>query len=467
MKKYKLLGLLAAAMLAVTSWSCSDDDALTPLDKTGMTAGDITYNSLKFSWGKVKDARQYSYRLTGSDSDDILETGVTKETSVSFYGLKHDTDYTLTVLAYAAMGSANTTSEPIILTARTADLTTLATPRPSWTRELNTVIITWEAVDGARDYAYSLTDADGNTVASGSVYSTSTTFSAMKTGSYTFTLTAQTVTEGFRDSTPATMSFDFVREHEEIWRTSGTYASALLDTSWAAELIAYDDNSYRLLSWYGAEGYDFAFSLDESDASDMFRPDASYTHNASTGAYTVPTGLASPANVNVFASGNRCAFAGSAGSGSIILNVSDGSKTGNDKFTWGASIEDFVGTWTCDFAGYDYSGDPSYDSYYNAQVEITLGSQENTLIIPLPNYYGYLGGTGTIVVDLQTMTFTMQPTPVGNSGFIFAGAESQTTPLTGRISSTGITFDVIQTWYNYDGYFYSYLTDSSYLKYTR
>lgn len=137
MKKYKLLGLLAAAMLAVTSWSCSDNDTITPLSKASMTAGDITYNSLKFSWDKVTDARQYSYQLTRSGSDDILETGVTKETSVSFTGLQHDTEYTLTVLAYAAMGSAHSTSEPIILTARTADLTTLATPEPTWTREAN------------------------------------------------------------------------------------------------------------------------------------------------------------------------------------------------------------------------------------------------------------------------------------------------------------------------------------------
>lgn len=466
MKKYKLLGLLAAAMLAVTSWSCSDDDALTPLDKTSMTAGDITYNSLKFSWDKVRDARQYSYQLTRSGSDDILETGITKETSVSFTGLQHDTEYTLTVLAYAAMESANTTSEPIVLTARTADLTTLASPQSTWTREINTLIITWDAVNGARDYAYSLTDAEGNSIGAGSTFSTSVEFSAMQTGTYTFTLTAQTEAEGFRDSSPATLSIDFVREHEQIWHTTAYYSSSLLDTTWPVEIIAYDDNSYRLMSWYGTEGYDFAFSLDENNASDMFRPDASYSYNSSTGAYSVPTGLASPANVNVFASGNKCAFEGNAGSGSIVLSVSDGSKTGNDRVTWGATLEDFVGTWTCDFAGYDTSSS-DYDEFYTGQVDIALGTEENTLLVPLPTYMGFYWGNGvaTLKVDMSTMTFTTQPLSFNYAGYIYilAGTSSDSAPLTGKLTEKGITFDGIQIWCSG----YTYLYDTSYLRYTR
>lgn len=462
MKKYKFIGLLTVAMLAVSSlWSCSDDNEPTPLEKSEIAAGDVTYESLTFRWNKVAGARQYSYQLVKTSNEAVIETGVTKDTAVSFTGLEHDTEYTLTVLAYAAMNSGNTTSEPIVLTARTNDLVTLPTPEVTWTRELNSVIFNWGAVTGTYDYAYTLTDADGNVVDSGSTYSTSVNFTDMQSGTYTFSVTAQTQNAGYRNSQPGSVTFEFVRQREELWRATGSYTSSLLGSSWTAVLVAYDDNSYQLLSWYGVQGCDLNFSLDETDPSDMFRPDPTYTYSSSTDSYSVPTGLSTPAAVNLFASGNRCAFEGSAGSGTIVLRVSDGTNTGNDKFQWGLTIQDLVGTWTCDFAAYDVS-DPTYDEFYNAEVEITLGSEENTLIVPMPNYYGYLGSKSVMTVDMNTMTFTMLPVDHGGV-FTFAGLDSETQPLTGRISGSAIVFDAIQAWYS--GYYY--LSSNSYLKYTR
>lgn len=462
MKRYKIFGLLAAAMVAAASWSCDDDGELAPLAKSDISAADVTYNSLTFNWGKVANARQYSYQLVETATENIITTGITKDTSASFTGLTHDTEYTLTVLAYAAMESCYTTSDPIVLTARTNDLVTLPSPVLSWSREVNTIIATWNAVDGSRDYVYTLTDADGNSLASGSTYDTYVSFADMKTGTYTLSVTAEYANDGYRDSQPATLVIDFVRERQEIWRSSGIYSSVLLGTSWPAELVAYDDNTYVLESWYGADGYDFGFSLDETNASDMFKPDQSYSYDAATKAYTVPTGIASPSEVSVFAYDNLCAFAGNAGRGSVTLHVSDGTATGNDTFTWGASIQDFVGTWTCDFAGYDYS-DPNYDETYNAQVEITLGTEPNTLIVPMPPYWGYLSGNVTMTVDLDSMTFTIQPFTFSSLDITFSGANSITTPMTGKISKSSIIFDAIQAWYS--GYYY--LSSDSYLKYTR
>jgi|GEM_PF-1315404 lipoprotein len=465
MKRYKFFGLLAAAVIAAASWSCDDDKELVPLAKSDISSSDVSYNSLKFSWGKVKDARQYSYQLVKTATEAIIETGITKETSVSFSGLDYDTEYTLTVLAYAAIESDNTTSEPIVLTARTNDLITLPSPVLSWSREVNTIIATWNSVEGARDYAYALTDASGNEVASGSTYDNYVSFDDMQTSTYTLTVTAQYASEGYRDSQPASITIDFVREHQEIWRASGTYSSVLLDKSWSADLVAYDDNTYVILSWYGAEGYNFGFSLDENNASDMFRPDPSYSYNQSTGAYSVPTGIAAPAAVSVFAADNQCAFEGNAGRGTITLSVSDGTNSGNDTFRWGVSIRDFVGTWNCDFAAYDSSGDSSYDSFYSGAVEITLGTEENTLMVPLPYYYGNPFGTAKMVVDMSTMTFSIQPASLTSAGYeyILSGTASETAPLTGKLTNNGIIFDAIQIWcMGYD-----YLTASSYLKYTR
>lgn len=465
MKRYKFFGLLAAAVIAAASWSCDDDKELVPLAKSEISSSDVSYNSLKFSWGKVKDARQYSYQFVKTATEAIIETGITKETSVSFSGLDYDTEYTLTVLAYAAIESDNTTSDPIVLTARTNDLITLPSPVLSWSREVNTIIVTWNPVEGARDYAYALTDASGNEVASGSTYDNYVSFGDMQTSTYTLTVTAQYASEGYRDSQPASITIDFVREHQEIWRASGTYSSVLLDKSWSADLVAYDDNTYVILSWYGADGYNFGFSLDENSASDMFRPDPSYSYNQSTGAYSVPTGVTTPAAVSVFAADNQCAFEGNAGRGTVTLRVSDGATTGNDTFRWGVSIRDFVGTWNCDFAAYDSSGDSSYDSFYSGAVEITLGTEENTLMVPLPYYYGNPFGTGKMVVDMSTMTFSIQPASLTSAGYeyILSGTASETAPLTGKLTNNGIIFDAIQIWcMGYD-----YLTDSSYLKYTR
>lgn len=462
MKLHKFIGLLGAALFISAMTGCSDDDSVTPLDKSDMIVDDATYSSLTFRWGKVDGARQYSYQFAKSGSSNILETGLTKDNHISFTGLDHDTEYTLTVLAYAAVNSDHTTSEPIVLSARTTDLTTLESPQPAWLREANTVIVQWQAVDGARDYSYTLTDADGNEIDSGSTYDTSVNFTQFATGQYTFSLVAQTTQEGYRNSAPAQISIDFTREREELWRTAGKYTSALLNDTWDATLVAYDDNSYTLLAWYGTDGYNLEFSVDQTDANDMFRLGSEYTYDSATDTYSVPTGLTSPASVGVQASGNRCAMEGNAGKGSVVLAVSSGSTSGTDRFVWGVSIDDFIGEWNLS-AGMLDAYDSSYDEYYTSTVTVSLGSAPNTLVIPLPNYYGYVLGSSTIVVDLDSMTFTMQPFSFGNDAWILSGADSSTTPITGTISANKIEFSGFQAWYGE----YDYLSSDSYITYTR
>lgn len=452
--------LAIASVMAFSATSCSDDDTLTPLDKTDMTVGDATYSTLTFEWQPVDGARQYSYQFGLPGAEDFIDMGLTKETKLTFTGLQPDTEYQLTVLAYAAMGSGNTTSEPIILTARTSALTSLATPVLEWTREVNSVIVSWQPIDGARDYAYSFTAADGTVIGSGTTYGTSVSFSNVDTGVYTITVTAQTQQDGFGNSAPATLSIDFVRERQELWRTTGVYTSAILGSEWNATLVAYDDNTYTLLSWYGTDGYNLDFTIDESDAANMFHPADSYT--SAGGIYTVPTGRTDFPTVNLIATDNRCSLGGNSGKGSITLAVASADKEGNDKFVWGLSFEDLLGTWQLDFDALDYS-DSSYDEFYDAEVQITRGTAENTLVLPLPMYYGYTMGSSTITVDMENMTFTMQPYSFGDGIFILAGRASETTPLTGTVSASRIAFDNVQTWYSG----YSYLSPDATLVYTR
>lgn len=469
MKLYKYIGLLGVAFLMGTAVGCSDDKDVVPLDKSEMAVENAAYNTLTFEWGRVDGARQYSYEFRRSDSEDIIEIGLTKDNKATFTGLDPDTEYTLTVLAYAAINSDNTTSEPIVLTARTSPLEPIEAPVLRWSREVNTVIISWDAVEGARTYEYSFVDADGNEIGSGTTFDTSVSFAKMQDGEYTFNIVAQTIAGGRTDSEESSMTFEFKRVREELWSIEGTYTSALLDKTWKATLVSYDDNSYTILNWYGVEGYDLEFTIDQSDANNMFHAGCEgveYSYNSSTGTYSIPTGLSSPSTIGLKASGNQSAMTGNSGRGNVTLSVTDGSTSGTDRLEWGITINDFVGTWTLNFAGYDYfayGAESDYDEFYTADVEVTLGSAANTLMVPMPNYYGYKGGTGTMVVDLDEMTFTMSPVEIGEFVISGYGIEDSNVTMTGTISMKKIVFNPIQLWWGE----YYYISEDSYLNYTR
>lgn len=465
MKLYKYIGLLGVAFLMGTAVGCSDDKDVVPLDKSEMAVENAAYNTLTFEWGRVDGARQYSYEFRRSDSEDIIEIGLTKDNKATFTGLDPDTEYTLTVLAYAAINSDNTTSEPIVLTARTSPLEPIEAPVVKWSRDVNTVIISWDAVEGARTYEYSFVDADGNEIGSGTTFDTSVSFAKMQDGEYTFNIVAQTIAGGRTDSDEASMTFEFKRVREELWSIEGTYTSALLNKTWKATLVSYDDNSYTILNWYGVDGYDLEFTIDQSDANNMFHAGCEgveYSYNSSTGTYSIPTGLSSPSTIGLKASGNQSAMTGTAARGNITLSVTDGSTSGTDRLEWGITINDFVGTWTLDFYASDYYG-AEYDESYTAEVNITLGTAANTLIVPMPIYARWAFDSGTMVVDLDNMTFTMAPVACAGS-YTLGGADSDSAPITGTISTKKIECNSIQAWA--DGWDWLN-SESSTLKWTR
>lgn len=448
MKIKNILAALALAMLIPATIGCSDDKDLIPLSSTTGETKDGAYNTLTFRWDKVEGAVQYSYQLAETATGKVLTTDVTPFTTATFNGLEPDTEYTLTVYAYAALGGDKTTSEPIVITGRTADLTDLATPVPTMSREVNTVIINWETVAGTVDYEWTLTAADGTVVKQDETYVNYATITGLEDGNYTFTVVARTNAEGYRNSQPGSVEFEFVREHEEIWYTDGTYTSALTGTSWTAKLIAYDDNSYTIVAWYGQEGYDFSFTLDESDANNMFHVSADqYTYNSADQSYSVATGIASPATVKVFPTNNQCTFAGDVAKGTIEIKVSAGSASGMDKFEWGGlTIDDLVGEWTLN-GTYDFYGE---DLTETSTVTFTKLS-DTTMEIALPNVYKDYGietAYGTMVIDFETLTFTIDPY-IGyyDDYYDLAGSESPTSPIRGTIRKDAITITDFGIWY--------------------
>lgn len=408
--------MVALASVLFGSVACGDEPAPSPLDLPAGEMSDATYNSLSFTWEKVKDAVQYSYQLSESASGEIVSTDVTRQTNASFTGLEPSTDYTLTVLAYAAYDSYYTTSEPSVLTARTADLVAVGTPRPEMSRDVNTLYISWDYVDNADSYLWRLYDAAGNLLESGETSGYYVQFDDMKSGNFSFTVTALTSAPGFKDGETGRLDFEFVRERVEIWRLTGTYFSSLLEAIWNADLVAYDNGSYTIESWYGVEGYDFTFTV---DGNGVFSCPSS-----------VPTGLEVPAEVHVTAAGSS--MEGNSANGKVTLSVSDGTDSGKDELSWSSetcSIDDLCGEWVRHYTCYDNYYEEGYDNTMSVTVTKV---DDNTIRVPLPLYNDEYAN---VTVNLETMTYTLEPTAM-NVGYVFASSAGENVAITGMISPT-------------------------------
>lgn len=412
--------MVALASVIFGSFGCSEELTRTPLDKTSAELKDASFNSLSFSWNKVKGAVQYSYQLSETESEEAVATGVTKGLSASFTDLKPSTDYTLTVLAYAPYDSDFTTSEPVVLSARTSDLVAVGKPVLEIDRDVNTVYVMWDWVDNADSYQWWLYDAGGNLQDSGETADYYVTFNTLRDGSYTCNVKAMTTAPGFKDSETSAIDFDFVREGVEVWRKVGMYSSSLLEDEWKATIVAYDDGSYTIESWYGVEGRDFTFSLDEQ--------------NALVCESVVPTGLSAPSEVTVAAS--ESLMSGDQYNGSVSISVSDGSNSGTDTFTWvtvSCTIDDICGDWVLYYMAHDdYYGDD-----YTNTIDVTITKvNDNTVTIPIPVFSSE--DCGEMVIDFETMTFSIQPVTI-SYGYVFAGEEADTEPVTGNISPDGFS----------------------------
>lgn len=425
--------MIALASVIFGSFGCSEELIRTPLDKTSAELKDASFNSLSFSWNRVKGAVQYSYQLSETESEDAVATGVTKGTSASFTDLKPSTDYTLTVLAYAPYDSDFTTSEPVVLSARTSDLVAVGKPVLEIDRDVNTVYVMWDWVDNADSYQWWLYDAAGNLQDSGETADYYVTFKNLRDGSYTCNVKAKTTASGFKDSETSAIDFDFVREGVEVWRKVGMYSSSLLEDEWKATIVAYDDGSYTIESWYGVEGRDFTFSLDEQ--------------NALVCESVVPTGLSAPSEVTVAAS--ESLMSGDQYNGSVSISVSDGSNSGTDTFTWvtvSCTIDDICGDWVLHYVYYDEYYKTDYDYVVNVSVSKV---NENTILMPMPMFTDT--DTLELEIDFETMTYTINPGTISYD-YIFAGMDGETVPVTGNMSPDGFVVRDWSLWYS--GYYY-------------
>ena len=250
--------LLAAACMGAFS-SCSDDDDTLngKLDKTNADVLSQSVSSLSFTWKAIKNASQYAYELSDPD-ENLVESGVTTDLAASFTNLQPNTTYQLKVWAYGAYGSGYETSEPIYLTATTPAVVQLGVPEVKVVTSGATTTASWKSVEHAKKYEYyvKLKDAD-NVLESGTVTDTEVALYGL-VGEYEFGVKSLSTSEAYSDS-----EFDKVEfkvEKREVWRTVGTFDDGA-GNSWKATIVAYSNDSYKILKWYGNEGYDFEFSV--------------------------------------------------------------------------------------------------------------------------------------------------------------------------------------------------------------
>ena len=410
--------MAVALVLGASAVSCSDDDKVpTPLPTTGGNMQASTYNSLSFTWSRVDGAIQYGYELAEATTPDVaVATGVTDKTEAAFTDLKPSTDYTLKVWAYAAMCSDNTSSTPVTLTARTADIVVLPTPVITVSQDVNDVTVAWDAIEDAENYTLTVTAADGTVVESTTTEDTQLTVSSLANGEYTFTVVANINRDGYANSKPGLYNYTFQKAHVELWRTEGTYSSSITGSSWEATIVAYADDTYEILGWYGVEGYNLTFLYDTANADEPFRLTGDYSYNPGTSTYTVPTGLTvdGPATVEVYPSDNLSFLSGDGDSGRVTIHVFNPSTNDytNDVLSWedASPIDFLIGSWTMNIScisGINDTFDFGQDDW-SETIEITK-VDDTTIEMPA------LWDVDTRVkaaVDIEAKTITIQPLTV-------------------------------------------------------
>lgn len=306
MKTNRIYAMLALASLAAGVVSCSDDDVVkTPLaapeNVTEYVAAD-NHNTLVFAWKKVKDATQYGYEVTAPDGG-VVVRDITNSTSVKVTDLTPDTEYTMRVWAYGPVYGNYDQSDAVVINKKTAALIPIAKPVPSEMTFVFASRLTWDYTEGADHYNWSVALGDEE-VASGEVYAEYETddgdwycqldLEGLANGSYKATVTAVAWEDGYCNSQPAVIDFTVDNRLEST--VTGTY-TRLNGNAETRTMEIWNKNRYRILDFYGAEGYNLEWQYDQYDATPMMFAEKYY--NEKTYEYDIPTGLQSPATVGI------------------------------------------------------------------------------------------------------------------------------------------------------------------------
>ncbi|MDE6480035.1 MAG: hypothetical protein K2L45_07160 [Muribaculaceae bacterium] len=460
MKHTKTIAMLLSLACSIGFTACdSDTDLREALAQPSVTQGNSNYQSLSFSWEKVGNAIQYGYRLIDPNGR-AVKADVTQKTSVQITGLQPATTYTLQVWAFACMDGDYSTPPAITLTATTAALEKLSTPTIIASSE-NGVTFRWDAVPNALEYSYTVTDSDGATVISGITGDTFIQISGYPDGDYTISVTALGH-DGYSQSDTATATGTILVY--EVYRVNGTYHSAELNSSWTATMVAFSDNTYSILAFYGVEGYNLDFSVNTSNAADMFAiTNGEYVNDTAAGYVTwqVPTGLSEPAMLIAYPWYNYCYFEGNAKSGSVNIGCYNGANYANwdyDTFTWDDNMSAITGTFTNHFSGGSSINDSWTWENIDADNWIATIEKLDDETVEIDGLF-WTDCPVYGIVDFSTGTITIEPQEYGTAGYVFASGDGPEVSVTATINQDGsITVPNFAMWYYFDGDGWYYYT---------
>ena len=442
--------LVVALFSTVMFTSCSDDDLKTPLQQPSLMEGVKKVSSIAFSWEPVEGASQYAYELYDTNEQVVLG-GVTNTTSVLTTGLKPKTEYTLKVWAYSPVDGKHSTSPIATITSVTNPQIPLVAPTSAESATGNGgVTITWPAVEHATAYKYTL--SNGTT---GETSTNSVTLTSLAIGEYTISIVATSSDETYSDSEP--FAFTFQRTKSELWRKDGVYTAANLpegSNKFNAEIVAYDDGSYTIVSPYGAKGFDISFTVD---------PESSEIKPIGTESFSgyEYVWVSMQYDLGMFCGNGYSGFEGNKQKGSVwfyaICYDADGNDVGEggqDTFTWGGdtevTVDKLCGTYNAHVTGYDYFSSTWELQEVDRTDEVTITKIDDTTV-KISNFYGW-GEDFTGTVDLDAKTITIQPV-LWNTYYTFASIESATAPVVATFANDlTITFQNFTAWA--DGYSY-------------
>ena len=459
MKKIRIFAMLLSLACATGFVACDDDEDVKQALQTPSVSDTFSdYQSLDFKWDAVDNTIQYGYKLYSSD-DMVVEAGVTKGTEIRFTGLQPASTYKLLVWAFAGLDTDYSTSPAAELTATTAALKTLSTPTNVAVAN-NTA--TWDAVENADSYSYTITTAEGGIVNSGTVTTTSVRISGLEEGDYTFSVKAMTTHGGFLpESDTATVAFQFKASSPAyLWKATGTYYSYILNKSWDATLFAYSDGTYSIPAFYGVEGYDLNFSVDDDGKLTILSGTSDYEDY-----FTVATGVPSVGDIFIYVAENSFSgFEGSSAGGDLWMSYYDADWTNwyeSDTFNWTSStpggnslkIDDLVGIYASYFQGYDGLGDEENENvdyeWYGAEI-----SKVDDKTVAISNLY-WPGYPVNGVVDFDNKTITISPQACGN--YTLASVEGVDQSIVASINDDGSIFlPHVAYWYCWDPDWYYY-----------
>ena len=378
MKYIKMYALSLCCLLGGAMMGCSDDDNDIKSSLTEPVVGQSgqSVSSLSFSWDRVEHATQYGYELADPQGV-VVAADVTTVPAVTFTGLKPSTTYTLSVWAYSKVYGDVGNSKIAALTATTAATEQLAKPVLEVNVANGVAEVSWAEVPNATSYTYSY-ELDGEEV-SGTTSSTRVDIEGLQLAEYTVSVYASSSDEVYTASEVATITFSMT--HTESWTVTGVYTSSHLGETFNPQLVAYDDNTYALKSWYGVEGYDFDFRVDNG----VVVPYGEYGMN-DHGEYIIPTGRTDISEIYIASTGNNVStFTGNAESGEIKIVTCNYSNSA-DTYVWVPARKEI---WTADGKYFSHETNETYDA---------------TIVAYDDNSYTILGWYGVEGYDLRFKT---------------------------------------------------------------